>query len=63
MHGKQRRNEGRGGTRVRLTHLGWPVAGLADPASDWPATVEYFEQAWTRLLGSLVAHCGAAHPS
>lgn len=35
-----------GGTHVRLTHHGWPASGLADAASEWPATFAYFERAW-----------------
>ncbi len=35
-----------GGTRVRITHLGWPESGLADPESQWSATFAYFDRAW-----------------
>ena len=38
------------GTTITLTHLGWPESGLADPSSDWPATYEYFENAWTNVI-------------
>lgn len=38
------------GTRVELSHLGWPESGLSDLASDWPATFEYFEGAWTSVM-------------
>lgn len=34
------------GTRLEFEHLGWPQSGLNDPSSDWPATYEYFEEAW-----------------
>jgi len=39
-----------GGTRVELTHLGWPERGWDEAGSQWPATFEYFEVAWGRLL-------------
>lgn len=45
-----------GGTAVRLSHLGWPKSGLAG-AGRWAEVHQYFEQAWGRLLGALVAHC------
>lgn len=48
-----------GGTHVRLTHTGWPAAGLADPTTDWPATFAYFEGAWAQVLAALARHCGA----
>lgn len=49
-----------GGTEVRLTHAGWPAAGLQDPDSGWPATFAYFDRAWGRVLHMLVDHLGAA---
>ena len=44
------------GTLVTLTHLGWPDSGLSDPDSDWPATYEYFEQAWTYVIAKFSSH-------
>lgn len=45
------------GTRLRLTHTGWPVAGFgADGHPDWPATFAYFEQAWPRVFDGLRGH-------
>ena len=44
------------GTVVTLTHLGWPESGLADPASDWQATFEYFEDAWSYVMAKFLAH-------
>lgn len=46
-----------GGTRVRLTHTGWPKAGLATQAH-WQETYAYFEAAWARVLARLQAHLG-----
>lgn len=43
------------GTRVRLTHTGWPADGLADPGTDWQATFDYFAAAWPRALDGLTA--------
>jgi len=37
-------DDAEGGTRVRLTHLGWP-AGDA-----WDTAFAYFENAWTRVM-------------
>jgi uncharacterized protein YndB with AHSA1/START domain len=47
------------GTRIRITHLGWPESGLADQASEWPATFAYFARAWRRVLEALQAEVGA----
>lgn len=44
-----------GGTALRLVHHGWPAAGLADPSTDWPATFDYFDRAWPRVIARLVA--------
>lgn len=44
------------GTRVTVTHLGWPASGLADAASEWPATFAYFDRAWGRVLEELAKH-------
>lgn len=41
------------GTRVTLTHLGWPKSGLAD-APEWEATFQYFDRAWGKALEALV---------
>jgi len=38
------------GTRVRLTHLGWPASGLAEAGGQWSQTFAYFEDAWARVL-------------
>ena len=50
-----------GGTRVTLTHLGWPADGA------WPRVLAYFDAAWSRVftrmeeaLGVLPADAGAA---
>jgi hypothetical protein len=51
-----------GGAAVRLTHSGWPAEGLADPGTDWPRTVGYFEEAWSSVLAALAAHCGRILP-
>jgi predicted enzyme related to lactoylglutathione lyase len=41
---------GGAGCRVTLTHLGWPASGLNDADSEWPATFDYFDNAWTRVM-------------
>ena len=51
------------GTRVRLSHLGWPASGLADPDSEWSETFEYFDRAWVQVLGSLAALFEPAEPA
>ncbi len=49
------------GTRVSLTHLGWPARGWnAEP--QWPETFAYFDSAWERVLALLAEHCGAQAP-
>jgi uncharacterized protein YndB with AHSA1/START domain/predicted enzyme related to lactoylglutathione lyase len=48
------------GTRVTLTHLGWPQSGLDDEASDWPATRAYFEDAWGGVMESFASWCLSA---
>ena len=48
-----------GGTRVRLTHIGWPASGWSTPGSEWPATFDYFTRAWGGVAAALAAHCGA----
>ncbi len=46
-----------GGTRVRLTHTGWPAAGLDDPETGWGETFAYFETAWRSVVDKLEAYC------
>ncbi len=46
------------GTRVRITHCGWPASGWSSE-EQWPAAWAYFEAAWPRLLGALASHLGA----
>lgn len=41
------------GTRIRLTHTGWPAAGLADAAGPWVETFAYFERAWGSVMREL----------
>lgn len=43
------------GTRVRVTHTGWPATGLAEPESQWPDTFAYFDRAWGGVLRELAA--------
>ena len=43
-----------GGSTVTLTHYGWR------DGDDWKKVREYFEAAWTRVMGSLVEHLGEA---
>jgi uncharacterized protein YndB with AHSA1/START domain len=45
-----------GGTRVTLNHYGWPASGLADPESDWPATLDYFNNAWGYVMDLFARH-------
>lgn len=47
------------GTRVTLTHTGWPDAGF-DDGSRWPEVFAYFERAWPMVMKALVGHLGAA---
>jgi uncharacterized protein YndB with AHSA1/START domain len=44
------------GTRVRLTHTGWPESGWGEEGSQWPETFSYFEDAWSKVLGRLHEH-------
>lgn len=44
------------GTRVRVTHLGWPASTIADLSTEWPATYAYFDRAWGNVVQALVAH-------
>ena len=46
------------GTSVTISHLGWPESGMSDPASEWPATLEYFEKAWTFVMDRFEDHFG-----
>ncbi len=41
-----------GGTRVRVTHTGWPRSGLASEPQ-WQETFAYFERAWGGVLGAI----------
>jgi uncharacterized protein YndB with AHSA1/START domain/predicted enzyme related to lactoylglutathione lyase len=41
------------GTRVRVTHTGWPASGLRDEPQ-WAETFAYFERAWAGVLDGLV---------
>ena len=47
------------GTRLRLTHLGWPASGLADAEGPWTQTFDYFERAWAEVLRELQAAVAA----
>ncbi len=42
------------GTRVRVTHTGWPASGLRDEPQ-WEETFTYFDRAWGRVLETFVA--------
>lgn len=44
-----------GGTRVRVTHTGWPASGLAGEP-EWEQTFAYFERAWGKVLDELAAY-------
>ena len=46
------------GTRVRLTHLGWPAAAWSEPGSQWPETFAYFTDAWRQVMGLYAKHFG-----
>lgn len=50
--------EGDGGTRVTLTHLGWPESGWRAEGSQWPETFTYFSDAWPRVMARFVEHFG-----
>lgn len=43
-----------GGTRVRVTHTGWPSRGLKEDPQ-WAETFAYFERAWAGVLRELAA--------
>ncbi len=43
-----------GGTRVVLTHVGWPASGLRDEPQ-WDEALRFFERAWTQAMDDLVA--------
>ncbi|MFO0626205.1 MAG: SRPBCC domain-containing protein [Polyangiales bacterium] len=43
------------GTRVRVTHLGWPAAGMRDEPA-WAETHAYFARAWAWVLRELSAY-------
>jgi uncharacterized protein YndB with AHSA1/START domain/predicted enzyme related to lactoylglutathione lyase len=40
------------GTRVSVTHCGWPARGLAED-EQWEATYAYFDRAWAGVLSAL----------
>ncbi len=42
-----------GGTRVRVTHTGWPASGMRDEPA-WSQTFAYFDRAWAGVLRALV---------
>jgi uncharacterized protein YndB with AHSA1/START domain len=44
-----------GGTRVTVTHTGWPKSGL-EREPQWEATFAYFDRAWAGVLASLEGH-------
>jgi len=44
-----------GGTRVTLTHSGWPRSGLASEPQ-WEETFSYFDRAWPKALDALEAY-------
>jgi uncharacterized protein YndB with AHSA1/START domain/predicted enzyme related to lactoylglutathione lyase len=41
-----------GGTRLTVTHTGWPASGLRD-VPQWEETFQYFERAWAGVMGAL----------
>jgi len=43
------------GTRVRLTHLGWPASEW-DSEPQWPETFAYFDKAWTKVMELFAEH-------
>ena len=45
------------GTRMHITHLGWPDSGFVD-GSRWPEVFAYFERAWGMVTGALKQHFG-----
>ena len=47
------------GSRVRLTHLGWPASEWSEDGSQWPETFAYFDDAWGRVMDRLAAHLSA----
>ncbi len=44
------------GTRLRLTHLGWPDSEWDTPGSQWPETFAYFDKAWTSVVDLFAKH-------
>ncbi len=42
------------GTRVTITHTGWPESGLRDEP-EWEQTFAYFDAAWPKVLDALEA--------
>lgn len=45
----------RGGTRLRLTHLGWPASEW-ETEPQWAETFAYFERAWAMVRDLFVSH-------
>jgi len=50
-----------GGTRVTVTHTGWPASGLA-AEPQWEATFAYFERAWEGALKALDGYARTQKP-
>ncbi|MCK6545352.1 SRPBCC domain-containing protein [Myxococcota bacterium] len=48
------------GTRVRVTHTGWPTSGLAREPQ-WEQTFAYFDRAWEGVLRALDERARAPH--
>lgn len=46
------------GTRLRLTHLGWPERAW-DAEPQWAETFEYFRNAWGRVLAVFADHAAS----
>ena len=44
------------GTRVRLSHLGWPESEWSDASKGWQKTFAYFEAAWGSVMEMFRAH-------
>ncbi|MFO0713471.1 MAG: SRPBCC domain-containing protein [Sandaracinus sp.] len=48
-------SDAEGGTRVRVTHTGWPASGLASEPQ-WEQTFAYFDRAWAGVLQALAGY-------
>lgn len=44
------------GTRVRLSHLGWPEQDWQEHPDEWQETYDYFERAWGQVMALLEKH-------